>query len=102
MTTLFPPAGPWVYDSTLPKPTSGTNTVKNIIEFSSNDITTNVNTKTALETLYTLLVQYNIIDTLDDISNKYTVLAPNSNAFSTYNSTFSGLTDSRKIDFLKC
>lgn len=104
MATLFPPAGPWVYDSTLPKPTAGTNTVKNIIEFSRTDITTTAtpsNYNTALETLYNYLVQYNIIDTLDDINTKYTILAPNSNAFSTYNSTFSGLTDARKIDFLK-
>ncbi len=102
MATLFPPAGPWVYDSTLPKPSvAGTNTVKNIIEFSSTDITTNANTATALETLYSLLVQYNIISTLADISTNYTVLAPNSNAFTGYNSVFSTLTDSQKIKFLK-
>ena len=97
----FPPAGPWVYDSTLPKPSAGTNTVKNIIEFSRTDITTNANTATALETLYGLLLQYNIINTLSDINTTYTVLAPNSNAFSAYNSVFSTLTTSQKIDLLK-
>lgn len=97
----FPPAGPWVYDSTLPKPSAGTNTVKNIIEFSRTDITTNADTATALETLYGLLLQYNIINTLSDINTTYTVLAPNSNAFSAYNSVFSTLTISQKIDLLK-
>lgn len=97
----FPPAGPWVYDSTLPKPSAGTNTVKNIIEFSRTDITTNADTATALETLYGLLLQYNIINTLSDINTTYTVLAPNSNAFSAYNSVFSTLTTSQKIDLLK-
>ena len=97
----FPPAGPWVYDYTLPKPSAGTNTVKNIIEFSRTDITINANTATALETLYGLLLQYNIINTLSDINTTYTVLAPNSNAFSTYNSVFTTLTTSQKIDLLK-
>jgi uncharacterized surface protein with fasciclin (FAS1) repeats len=101
--TNFPPGGPWVYDSTLPKPSAGTNTVKSIIEFSSKDVnpSSSFNTSTALETLYGLLLQYNIINTLSDINTQYTFLAPNSNAFSTYNSVFSPLTDAQKIDILK-
>lgn len=99
----FPPGGPWVYDSVLPKPSAGTNTVKSIIEFSSTDVnpSSSFNTSTALETLHDLLVQYNIINTLSDISTKYTVLAPNSNAFVQFNSVFSTLTDVQKTDILK-
>lgn len=99
--TNFPPGGPWVYDSTLPKPSAGTNTVKSIIEFSSTDVISSLSfdTSTALETLHDLLVQYNIINTLSDINTQYTVLAPNSDAF--LNSVFSDLTDSQKIDVLK-
>ena len=101
--TNFPPGGPWVYDSTLPKPSAGTNTVKSIIEFSSTDVnpSSSFNTSTALETLHDLLVQYNIINTLSDINTPYTVLAPNSNAFVEFNSVFSTLTDAQKIDILK-
>ena len=101
--TNFPPGGPWVYDSTLPKPSAGTNTVKSIIEFSSTDVnpSSSFNTSTALETLHDLLVQYNIINTLSDINTPYTVLAPNSNAFVQFNPTFSALTDTQKIDILK-
>jgi uncharacterized surface protein with fasciclin (FAS1) repeats len=101
--TNFPPGGPWVYDSTLPKPSVGTNTVKSIIEFSSTDVnpSSSFNTSTALETLHDLLVQYNIINTLSDINTPYTVLAPNSNAFVEFNSVFSTLTDAQKIDILK-
>jgi len=101
--TNFPPGGPWVYDSTLPKPSTGTNTVKGIIEFSSTDVisSSTFTASTALETLHDLLVQYNIINTLSDISNKYTVIAPNSNAFVQFNPTFSTLTDAQKIDILK-
>ena len=101
--TNFPPGGPWVYDSTLPKPSAGTNTVKSIIEFSSTDVnpSSSFNTSTALETLHDLLVQYNIINTLSDINTPYTVLAPNSNAFVQFNSVFSTLTDAQKIDILK-
>jgi len=101
--TNFTPGGPWVYDSTLPKPSAGTNTVKSIIEFSSTDVnpSSSFNTSTALETLHDLLVQYNIINTLSDINTPYTVLAPNSNAFVEFNSVFSTLTDAQKIDILK-
>tara|TARA_B110000261_G_scaffold107594_1_gene120525 strand:+ start:175 stop:1344 length:1170 start_codon:yes stop_codon:yes gene_type:complete len=101
--TNFPPGGPWVYDSVLPKPSAGTNTVKSIIEFSSTDVkpSSSFDTSTALETLHDLLVQYNIINTLSDISTKYTVLAPNSNAFVQFNSVFSTLTDVQKTDILK-
>ena len=101
--TNFPPGGPWVYDSTLPKPSAGTNTVKSIIEFSSTDVnpSSSFNTSTALETLHDLLVQYNIINTLSDINTKYTVLAPNSNAFSQFNTVFSTLTDVQKTAILK-
>lgn len=103
--TNFPPGGPWVYDSTLPKPSYGTNTVKSIIEFSSTDVTIMLGTvnkaSTALEKLHDLLVKYNIINTLSDISTKYTVLAPNSSAFDPLNSTFSTLTDTQKKDTLK-
>ena len=102
MATLFPPAGPWVYDSTLPKPLGGTTTsVKSLLEFSSSDITTNANTATALNTLYSLLVTFGIIDSLDDANKNFTILAPNSAAFALYNSTFSGLTDSQKEKILK-
>jgi len=99
----FPPGGPWVYDSALPKPSAGTNTVKSIIEFSSTDVkpSSSFNTSTALETLHDLLVQYNIINTLSDINTPYTVIAPNSNAFYQFNPTFSTLTDAQKIDVLK-
>tara|TARA_Y100000591_G_scaffold327914_1_gene353332 strand:+ start:5498 stop:6664 length:1167 start_codon:yes stop_codon:yes gene_type:complete len=102
MTSFFPPAGPWVYDSTLPKPLDpGNHTIKSLIEFSSTDITTNSRTKTALERLHELLIEFNIIDSLEDLNERFTILAPNTNAFTGYNPTFNTLIDSQKEKFLK-
>lgn len=102
MALLFPPAGPWVYDANLPKPQdAGNHTVKSLIEYSSNDITTNANTATALEELYKQLVKFDIIDSLEDLNDRFTVLAPNTNAFVGYNATFKTLIDSQKEKFLK-
>ena len=106
MALLFPPAGPWVYDSTLPKPLdSGNHTIKSLIEYSSNDINVNANTKTALGRLYELLVEFDIIDSLEDLNDRFTVLAPNTNAFTDdsngYESTFNTLTNSQKEKVLK-
>lgn len=102
MALLFPPAGPWVYDATLPKPLDpGNQTIKSLIEYSSKDISTNANTKTALQRLYELLVEFDIIDSLEDLNDRFTVLAPNTNAFTGYNPTFNTLLDSQKEKFLK-
>ena len=102
MALLFPPAGPWVYDANLPKPQdAGNHTVKSLIEYSSNDITTNANTATALEELYKQLVKFDIIDSLEDLNDRFTVLAPNTNAFVGYNATFKTLIDSQKKKIFK-
>ena len=100
MTDIFPPSGPWVYDTTLPKPDAKFNSIKDIINLSRTEVGTSVSKTTALETLYQLLLEYKILNTLDDITNNYTVLAPNSNAFSSY-SGYDDLTDDQKVDFLK-
>jgi len=100
MTDIFPPAGPWVYDSTLPKPSAKFNTVKDVIEFSRTEIGTGVSKNTALETLYQLLLKYNVLDDLDDVSKNYTVVAPNSDAFESYIG-YDDLNEDQLVDFLK-
>ena len=100
MTDIFPPAGPWVYDSTLPKPSAKFNTVKDVIEFSRTEIGTGPTKDTALETFYQLLLKYKILDSLDDISNNYTVVAPNTNAFDSYTG-YDDLNEDQLVDFLK-
>lgn len=100
MTDIFPPSGPWVYDSTLPKPSAKFNTVKDVIEFSRTEIGTGPTKDTALETFYQLLLKYKILDSLDDISNNYTVVAPNSNAFDSYTG-YDDLNEDQLVDFLK-
>ena len=100
MTDIFPPAGPWVYDSTLPKPSAKFNTVKDVIEFSRTEIGKGVTKNTALETLYQLLLKYNVLDDLDDVSKNYTVVAPNSDAFESY-AGYDDLNEDQLVDFLK-
>lgn len=100
MTDIFPPAGPWVYDTSLPKPSAKFNTVKDVIEFSRTEIGKGVNKESALETLYQLLLKYKILEDLDDISNNYTVVAPNSDAFEAYTG-YDDLNEDQLVDFLK-
>ena len=47
MTDIFPPSGPWVYDTTLPKPDAKFNSIKYIINLSRTEVGTIVSKTTA-------------------------------------------------------
>ena len=98
MLITVPPAGPWVYDSSLPKP-DNLDSISDLIEFSRSDV--GIKKKTyGLEMFYNLLKQFKLFDNNYGFFNNTTILAPDNKALDRYASTLFKLNKEQKQSFV--